>query len=95
LPGAEALCEPTINQGLVRFPDPRPGATESDHGRWTDEVIAAILATGEAFFTGSNWKTDRVMRVSVCNWQTSEDDVDRAVRAVAKVLEEKTRIQAR
>jgi hypothetical protein len=28
----------------------------------------------------------RCMRVSVCNWQTSEDDVDRAVRAVQRVL---------
>jgi glutamate/tyrosine decarboxylase-like PLP-dependent enzyme len=95
LPGAETLCQPIINQGLVRFPDPRPGATESDHAKWTDEIIAAILATGEAFFTGSDWNARRVMRVSVCNWQTSDHDVDRAVKAVAKVLDEKTRIQAR
>jgi len=26
------------------------------------------------------------MRVSVCNWQTCEKDVERAVRAVEKVL---------
>jgi glutamate/tyrosine decarboxylase-like PLP-dependent enzyme len=95
LPGAEILCVPTINQGLVRFLDPRPDAAESDHAKWTDEVIAAILATGEAFFTGSNWRGHRVMRVSVCNWQTCEGDVDRAVNAVAKVLKEKTQIQAR
>ena len=86
LPGAEMLCEPTINQGLVRFLDPTPGATEADHARRTDEVIAAILATGEAFFTGSNWNGHRVMRVSVCNWQTSENDMERAVKAVEKVL---------
>jgi len=88
LPGAEMLCEPTINQGLVRFLDPKPGATEPDHARRTDEVIAAILATGEAFFTGSNWNGHRVMRVSVCNWQTSENDVDRAILAVEQVLAE-------
>jgi glutamate/tyrosine decarboxylase-like PLP-dependent enzyme len=86
LPGAEIMSEPTINQGLVRFPDPRPGATESDHARRTNEIIAAIQASGEAFFSGSNWKGHRVMRVSVCNWQTSEDDVRRVVRAVEKVL---------
>jgi len=45
-------------------------------------VIAEILATGEAFFTGSNWNGHRVMRVSVCNWQTTERDVERAVQAV-------------
>jgi glutamate/tyrosine decarboxylase-like PLP-dependent enzyme len=86
LPSAEMLCEPTINQGLVRFLDPKQGATEADHARRTDEVIAAVLGTGEAFFTGSNWNGHRVMRVSVCNWQTSENDVDRAVRAVGRVL---------
>jgi glutamate/tyrosine decarboxylase-like PLP-dependent enzyme len=86
LPGAEMMCEPVINQGVVRFLDPRDGATEADHARRTDEVIAAILATGEAFFTGSNWNGHRVMRVSVCNWQTSESDVERAVMAVEKVL---------
>lgn len=88
LPGAQALIETTINQGLVRFLDPRPGATDADHACRTDEVIAAILATGEAFFTGSNWKGLRVMRISVCSWQTTAADVDRAVAAAARVLEQ-------
>ena len=86
LPGVEVLCEPTINQGLVRFLDPKPDASESDHARRTDQVIAAILATGEALFSGSDWNGHRVMRVSVCNWQTSETDVDRAVAAGAQAL---------
>jgi glutamate/tyrosine decarboxylase-like PLP-dependent enzyme len=90
LPGAEIMSEPTINQGLVRFPDSRPGSTDSDHARRTDEIIAAILASGEAFFTGSNWNGHRVMRVSVCNWQTSDDDVERAVNAVAKILAQRS-----
>jgi glutamate/tyrosine decarboxylase-like PLP-dependent enzyme len=93
LPGAEALSEPTINQGVVRFLDCRPDAMESDHARRTEEVIAAIQASGEAFFTGSDWKGRRVMRVSVCNWQTSDNDVDRAVAAVAKILANKEGIQ--
>lgn len=86
LPGAEALSAPVINQGLVRFLDPSPGASPADHDRRTDEVIAAILATGEAFFGGTTWRGRRAMRVSVCNWQTSEEDVDRTVIAVADVL---------
>jgi glutamate/tyrosine decarboxylase-like PLP-dependent enzyme len=86
LPGAEVLWEPVINQGLVRFLDPRPGATDEDHDRRTDEVIAAILRTGEAFFGGTTWRDRRAMRVSVCNWQTSDDDVERVVNAVAGVL---------
>jgi glutamate/tyrosine decarboxylase-like PLP-dependent enzyme len=81
LPGAEVVWEPIINQGLVRFLDPRPDATERDHDCRTDQTIARIVATGEAFFGGTTWRGKRCMRVSVCNWQTSDDDVERAVRA--------------
>lgn len=79
--GAEVVWEPAINQGLVRFLDPRPDATSADHDRRTDETIARIVATGEAFFGGTTWRGKRCMRVSVCNWQTSANDVERAVRA--------------
>jgi glutamate/tyrosine decarboxylase-like PLP-dependent enzyme len=86
LRGAEVLWEPTINQGLVRFPVLSESATEEDHDRHTDEVIAAILKTGEAFFGGTTWRGRRAMRISVCNWQTSDENVQRVVRAVARVL---------
>ncbi|HZI60155.1 MAG TPA: aminotransferase class V-fold PLP-dependent enzyme [Pyrinomonadaceae bacterium] len=87
LAGAEVLWEPTINQGLLRFPNPRPDATEVDHDRHTDAVIAAILNTGEAFFGGTTWRGRRAMRVSVCNWQTSEADVERVIAAVKQAIE--------
>jgi glutamate/tyrosine decarboxylase-like PLP-dependent enzyme len=86
LPGTEVMWTPIINQGLVRFLDQRAGATEEDHDRCTDEVIAAILKTGEAFFGGTTWRGRRCMRISVCNWQTSDQDVARVVKAVASVL---------
>lgn len=86
LAGAEVLWEPVINQGLVRFLDRSPVATEQDHNRRTDEVIAAIIAAGEAFFGGTTWRGKRAMRVSVCNWRTSAEDVQRSINSVARVL---------
>ena len=86
LPGAEILAKPIINQGVLRFLDLHPSASEQDHDRKTDEVIAAVNASGEAFFTGSTWRGRRVMRVSVCNWRTNEVDVERAVDAFRRVL---------
>jgi glutamate/tyrosine decarboxylase-like PLP-dependent enzyme len=86
LDGAEMLWEPQINQGLVRFLDPKRGATEEDHARRTDEVIGEIVRTGEAFFGGTTWRGTRCMRVSVCNWLTTDADVDRAVETARKVL---------
>ncbi|HEX9137621.1 MAG TPA: aspartate aminotransferase family protein, partial [Nitrospirota bacterium] len=72
----------------VRFLGRGAGATAADHDRRTNAVIAEILKTGEAFFGGTTWHNMRCMRVSVCNWQTTEADVDRAVEAVKRVLEE-------
>ncbi len=90
LPGAEVLWEPQINQGLVRFLSPAPNATEQDHDAQTDKIIAAINASGEAFFTPTTWRGRRAMRVSVCNWQTSADDVQNVVEAVASILTART-----
>jgi len=86
LPGAELVWEPVINQGLVRFLDPSPGASDQDHDRRTDEVIAAVLSSGEAFFGGTTWRGRRAMRISVCSWRTTEEDVDRVVNAIAHSL---------
>jgi hypothetical protein len=91
LPGAEMLWEPELDQGLVRFLDPRPGATEADHDARTDEVIAAINATGEAFFGGVMWNGKRAMRVSVVSWRTSDADVVRTIEAARRVLGEMER----
>jgi glutamate/tyrosine decarboxylase-like PLP-dependent enzyme len=86
LAGAEVVWEPVINQGLVRFLDPTPGAPEEDHDRHTDKIIAAINATGEAFFCGTTWRGRRAMRVSVSSWMTSDKDVRKTIQAVANVL---------
>jgi glutamate/tyrosine decarboxylase-like PLP-dependent enzyme len=89
LDGAELLWEPIINQGLVRFPSQKPAATPADHDRRTDEVIAAVTATGEAFFSGTTWRGMRCMRISVSGWMTTTQDVDRVVEAVRRVLGER------
>jgi glutamate/tyrosine decarboxylase-like PLP-dependent enzyme len=86
LDGVERLTDPEINQALVRFLDPRPGATEQDHARRTDAVIAAINKRGEAFFGGVDWRGKRAMRISVVSWRTHERDVTRTVEAVRAAL---------
>ena len=89
LAGAELVWQSQVNQGLLRFPDPRVDATEADHDACTDAVTAAVLASGEALFSNTTWRGKRCMRVSVCNWQTGEADVARAIAAVAQVLAER------
>jgi glutamate/tyrosine decarboxylase-like PLP-dependent enzyme len=91
LPGAEVLWEPELDQGLVRFLDPRAGATDADHDARTDAVIGAINDTGEAFFGGVTWNGKRAMRVSVVSWRTSDADVARTIAAARRVLDELAR----
>jgi len=86
LHGAELIWEPRINQGLVRFLDLNAVASEQDHDRRTDDMVARINAAGEAFFSGTTWRGRRAMRVSVCNWRTTTDDVMRTVTNVAQLL---------
>ncbi len=81
LPGAEVAALPTINQGLVRFL-----SRDGNHDRFTDEVIKRIQAKGVAWFGGVTWRGMRVMRVSVCGWLTTDDDIDRTIESVREVL---------
>ena len=91
LRGAEAVWEPVINQGLVRFRDERAEATGEDHDRCTDRVIEQLLADGEAFFGGVNFRGRRCMRISVSNWRTTDGDVERAVAAVDRAIRRASR----
>lgn len=86
LPGAEVLAEPQMNQGLVRFLDPAPDASDADHDQFTDVVTKRILAAGEALFSNTTWRGRRAMRVSVCNWQTTAADVRQVIASVKEVL---------
>jgi glutamate/tyrosine decarboxylase-like PLP-dependent enzyme len=83
LPGAELVAAPIINQGLVRFL-----AENGDHDGMTDAVIARIQAKGVAWFGGATWHGMRVMRVSVCNWLTTDRDVDLTLASVRGALAE-------
>lgn len=85
--GVTVLARPILNQGLVCFPSPKAGAPDEDHDRHTDDVIARINATGEAYFGGVTWKGRRAMRISVSNWRTTAQDIDRTISAVRSVLQ--------
>jgi glutamate/tyrosine decarboxylase-like PLP-dependent enzyme len=84
LPGAEVVAAPVINQGLVRFL-----SSDGDHDRVTDDVIRRLQAKGVAWFGGATWRGMRVMRVSVCNWLTTDCDIEQALASVSEVLTER------
>jgi glutamate/tyrosine decarboxylase-like PLP-dependent enzyme len=71
VPGVEVLNEVVLNQVLFRF--------ESDER--TQSALAAVQQSGVAWMSGSVWDGRQAIRISVSNWQTAENDIDRTVAA--------------
>lgn len=76
---AEVMNDVVFNQVLVRWLSP-----DGDHDAFNDRVVAAIQADGTAFFSGTTWNGMRLMRISVSDWATDEEDVDRAIDALLR-----------
>ena len=71
--GAEVLNDVVLNQVLFRF------ATDAE----TEAALRAVQDGGEAWMSGTTWDGRAAIRISVSNWQTTDDDVDRTLAAYA------------
>jgi glutamate/tyrosine decarboxylase-like PLP-dependent enzyme len=80
-PGVEILNEVVLNQVLVRFHPPDGG----DVDVFTREVIARVQADGTCWLGGTIWHGMAAMRISVSNWSTTEEDVDRSAEAILRM----------
>lgn len=69
--GFQVLNDVVFNQVLV--------AGENDAE--TQRILANIQASGECWCGGATWFGKAVIRISVCSWVTSPEDVSRSVRA--------------
>jgi len=56
------------------------------HDAWTQEVVRRVLEDGTAWMSGSTWHGRSVLRISVSNWSTTDDDVERSLEAVRKAV---------
>ena len=79
-PGVRVMNEVVLNQVLVRF-EP-PSATAEDGDAWTRDVIARVQRDGTCWLSGTVWRQRALMRISVCNWSTTTDDVRRSTAAI-------------
>jgi glutamate/tyrosine decarboxylase-like PLP-dependent enzyme len=52
----------------------------------TEEVVRRLLADGTVWMSGSTWQNRSVLRISVSNWSTTENDVERSLDAVRKAV---------
>ena len=56
----------------------------------TDEVINKIQNDRVCWVGGSLWEGKRIIRISVCSWTTTEDDVEKSVMSFKEALERTT-----
>ncbi len=80
--GARLLNEVVLNQVLVRF-EPRGGG---DGDALTRAVTARIQREGVCWASGTRWRGQEALRLSVSNWSTRERDVDRSADAILAAL---------
>jgi len=73
--GFEVLNDVVLNQVLVSFGD----------ADLTHRVIAALQQDGTCWCGGTQWQGRTAMRISVSNWRTTEDDVERSLEAMVRV----------
>ncbi|WP_426565727.1 pyridoxal phosphate-dependent decarboxylase family protein [Angustibacter sp. McL0619] len=73
--GFEVANDVVLNQVLVGF---------GDDAR-TDAVVEAVQCDGTCWMGGTTWRGRRFMRISVSNYSTTEQDVDRSVRAIVRL----------
>jgi len=68
------LNDVVLNQVLVRF--------HAGGANITDEVMEAVQREGTCWMSGTLWDAEPAMRISVCNWRTTEDDIRRSAEAI-------------
>ena len=71
------LTDVDLNQVLVRF-------GESDE--LTRAVIARVQQDGTCWLAGTTWQGKAAMRISVSNWSTSAEDVEKSAAAILRSI---------
>jgi glutamate/tyrosine decarboxylase-like PLP-dependent enzyme len=72
--GFEILNDVVLNQVLVSFGDAQA----------TLRTIAELQAEGTCWCGPTRWQGRTAMRISVCSWATTDDDVTRSIAAMCR-----------
>jgi glutamate/tyrosine decarboxylase-like PLP-dependent enzyme len=70
--GGEILNDVVLNQVLVGFGD----------ADTTNRVIAAVQEDGTCWCGGTVWQGRTAMRISVCGWSTTDEDMEKSLQAM-------------
>ena len=83
-PAVEILNDVVLNQVLVRF----RSKDEKSSDALTDAVIRRVQSEGTCWAGGTAWHGRAAMRISIVNWSTTRDDIEKAAAAILRCLDE-------
>ena len=75
--GIDVVNDVVLNQVLVRVGD----------AHVTERAERAVQRDGTCWLGGTTWHGERLLRISVSNWSTTEADVDRSVEAIVSACD--------
>jgi glutamate/tyrosine decarboxylase-like PLP-dependent enzyme len=76
LPGVSVMNDVVFTQVCLTF-----GSDER-----TREVTQRLIADGAVWMSGSKWRGNDILRISVSNWSTDADDVAFSIAAVQRAM---------
>jgi glutamate/tyrosine decarboxylase-like PLP-dependent enzyme len=71
------LNDVVLNQVLVRF---------GDSDGLTRDVITRVQKEGTCWLAGTTWQEKAAMRISVSNWSTTSEDVEKSAAAILRCI---------
>jgi glutamate/tyrosine decarboxylase-like PLP-dependent enzyme len=80
-PSLEVINEVVINQVLVAI-------RGDESGQLTRDAVERIQQDGTCWLAGTTWRGRPAIRISVCNWRTSDQDVRRSAAAIRTAVAE-------
>jgi glutamate/tyrosine decarboxylase-like PLP-dependent enzyme len=84
-PCVRILNQVVLNQVLVEFRPPK--SDDAAAAELTERVIARVQEEGTCWVGGTKWQGRVAMRVSVSNWSTTAEDIDRSAEAMLAALD--------
>jgi glutamate/tyrosine decarboxylase-like PLP-dependent enzyme len=76
IPRVHVANDVVLNQVLIRVGD----------AAFTNTVEELIQKDGTVWLGGTTWRGERLLRVSVSNWSTSDQDIERTVETIAQAV---------
>jgi hypothetical protein len=84
-PSVKVLNDVVLNQLLVRIHP--PGMPDADADAQTQRVIERVQADGTCWLGGTTWHGMRAIRISISNWSTTADDIERSATAILSSID--------